>query len=282
MNPCGPGSSAYAYGDKHEHSETKQTPLARYTAGLEHVRPADPEAVRLAFLWREKHKVYRDATISLQGNTCTGAASAGVATRSTRPWSGVRSNCGLIHSAEGVSRMEIYLEGNSLGTATLTLQKRQRHLKVERLATEPPDPPKPKSSLDFLAALREEYRAPKANNSVNSDSCTSHTLLQTGHRHLKAIRPTRIHRQTRSPRRPKCFNPQGAFGSSSMASPARLSPGLPQAGTSIPTADLAEGEHRRSQGTCRSPDLLGARTRLWSAHRRVRFWQIHCCAGFHR
>jgi len=27
------------------------------------------------------------------------------------------------------------------------------------LATEPPDPPKPKSSLDYLAALRAEYQA---------------------------------------------------------------------------------------------------------------------------
>jgi len=38
-------------------------------------------------------------------------------------------------------------------------RSRQRHLAVERLATEPPDPPKPKSSLDYLAALRAEYQA---------------------------------------------------------------------------------------------------------------------------
>jgi hypothetical protein len=39
-------------------------------------------------------------------------------------------------------------------------QKRKRHLQVERLVTDPPQPdPKPSSSLDFLAALREEYRA---------------------------------------------------------------------------------------------------------------------------
>jgi hypothetical protein len=30
---------------------------------------------------------------------------------------------------------------------------------VARLATDPPDPPKPKSSLDFLAALRAEHQA---------------------------------------------------------------------------------------------------------------------------
>jgi putative transposase len=53
---------------QHEHSETQQTPFARYTAGLDHVRHADPETVRRAFLWREKRKVRKDATLSLQGN----------------------------------------------------------------------------------------------------------------------------------------------------------------------------------------------------------------------
>ena len=36
-----------------EHAETDQTPLARYTAGLDQVRSADPETLRTAFLWRE-------------------------------------------------------------------------------------------------------------------------------------------------------------------------------------------------------------------------------------
>jgi transposase len=35
------------------HSETQQTPLARYTVGLDQVRHADPEVVRRAFLWRD-------------------------------------------------------------------------------------------------------------------------------------------------------------------------------------------------------------------------------------
>ena len=43
--------------------------------------------------------------------------------------------------------------------ASVSLQNRQRHLAVERLATDPPDPPKPQSSLDFLAALRQEHQA---------------------------------------------------------------------------------------------------------------------------
>jgi hypothetical protein len=53
----------------------------------------------------------------------------------------------------------LYLDGTRLGLATVLMQNRQRHLAVEHLATEPPDPPKPKSSLDYLAALRAEYHA---------------------------------------------------------------------------------------------------------------------------
>src|SRR5919108_1865043 len=38
------------------HSETQQTPPERYPPGLDQVRPADPEVLRKAFLWREKRK----------------------------------------------------------------------------------------------------------------------------------------------------------------------------------------------------------------------------------
>ena len=46
------------------HTETGQTPLARYTAGLDQVRSADPEILRRAFLWHEQRKVRRDATLA--------------------------------------------------------------------------------------------------------------------------------------------------------------------------------------------------------------------------
>ena len=132
---------------QHEHSETKQTPLARYTTGLEHVRHADPETVRRAFLWREKRKVRKDATLSLQGNRYQ--VEPHLAGRTLE----------LRFDPFDLSQIELYLDGTGLGLATVIVQNRQRHLAVERLATEPPDPPQPKSSLDYLAALREEYRA---------------------------------------------------------------------------------------------------------------------------
>lgn len=132
---------------QHEHSATKQTPLARYTAGLAHVRHADPETVRCAFLWREKRQVRKDATISLQGNRYQ--VEPHLAGRTIE----------LRFDPFDLAHIELYLDGTRLGLATVIVQNRQRHLAVQRLATEPPDPPKPKSSLDYLAALRAEYQA---------------------------------------------------------------------------------------------------------------------------
>jgi putative transposase len=132
---------------QHEHSETHQTPLARYTAGLEHVRHADPDTVRRAFLWRETRKVRKDATLSLQGNRYQ--VEPHLAGRSLE----------LRFDPFDLAQIELYLEGAPLGLATVLVQNRQRHLAVERLATEPPDPPQPKSSLDYLAAWRAEYQA---------------------------------------------------------------------------------------------------------------------------
>jgi transposase InsO family protein len=132
---------------QHEHSETKQTPLARYTAGLDQVRHADPETVRRAFLWREKRQVRKDATLSLQGNRYQ--VDPQLAGRTLE----------LRFDPFDLTQIELYLDGARLGLATVIVQNRQRHLAVQRLATEPPDPPKPKSALDYLAALRAEYQA---------------------------------------------------------------------------------------------------------------------------
>jgi putative transposase len=129
------------------HTETEQTPLARYTVGLEQVRPVDPETLRSAFLWREKRKVKRDATLSLQGNRY----------QVDPRWAG--RTLELRFDPFDLSRIELYLDNVALGLATVFVQLHQRHLAVARLASEPPDPPEPQSSLDFLSILRAEYRA---------------------------------------------------------------------------------------------------------------------------
>ena len=129
------------------HSETEQSPLARYSAGLEQVRTVDPETLRRAFLWREQRKVKRDATLSLQGNRY----------QVDPRWAGPTLE--LRFDPFDLCQIELLLDHAALGLASVVIQQRQRHLAVARLASEPPEPPKPQSSLDFLSILRAEYRA---------------------------------------------------------------------------------------------------------------------------
>jgi hypothetical protein len=126
------------------HGETGQTPLDRFLADAEHVRSADPETLRLAFQWRTKRRVTRQATLSLQGNVY-----------SVDPaWCG--QTLELHYDPFDLTQMEIYRDGVRLGTARLTITKRQRHLAVERLVPENRDITPP-AQLDFLKTLREEH-----------------------------------------------------------------------------------------------------------------------------
>jgi putative transposase len=129
------------------HSETEQTPLERYQQGLDTIRSADPEILRKAFLWRETRKVRKDGCIELQGNRYQ--VDPHLAGRKLE----------LRFDPFDLSRMEVFLDGISQGQAIVLLQGREKHISVEHLATQPLSPPKPKSSLDYLAALRSEYQA---------------------------------------------------------------------------------------------------------------------------
>ena len=129
-----------------KHSETEQTPLERFQAGLAEIRSADAETLRKAFVWRGTRKVRRDGRIELQGNTYQ--VPAHLAGRKIE----------LRFDPFDLSNLEIWLDGNNLGKATVTQQGREKHIAVERLASEPPQPTKPKSSLDYLAALRQEHQ----------------------------------------------------------------------------------------------------------------------------
>jgi putative transposase len=129
------------------HGETGQTPLERFIAGAEPpngVRSADPETLRLAFQWRTKRTVTRQATLSLQGNVY-GVDPA---------WSGQAIE--LRYDPFDLSQMEVYREGVRLGTARLTITKRQRHLAVEHLVPESRPTAAP-AQIDFLKTLREEH-----------------------------------------------------------------------------------------------------------------------------
>jgi putative transposase len=131
---------------RREHSETGQTPLQRYQEGIAQVRPADPEIIRKAFLWRETRKVRKDGCIELQGNIY----------QVDPVFAGRKLE--LHFDPFDLSHLELFFGGNSFGKATVIQQGREKHIAVEHLATQPLEPPKPKSSLDYLAALRTEYQ----------------------------------------------------------------------------------------------------------------------------
>jgi transposase InsO family protein len=126
------------------HGETGQTPFDRFAAGADQVRTVDAETLRLAFLWRTKRTVSRQATLSLQGNTY----------HVDPAWCGQQIE--LRYDPFDLTRMEVYRQGLRLGTAALTQHKRQVHLAVERLVPESVrrDPP---AKVDFLKTLREEH-----------------------------------------------------------------------------------------------------------------------------
>jgi transposase InsO family protein len=126
------------------HGETGQSPLDRFLAGAEQLRAADPETLRLAFQWRTKRTVTRQATLSLQGNVY----------HVDPAWGGQVIE--LRYDPFDLTHMEVYRAGVRLGTAHLTAAKRQRHLAVERLVPDPPPTTAP-AQIDFLQTLREEH-----------------------------------------------------------------------------------------------------------------------------
>ena len=129
-----------------QHSQTEQTPLDRFRAGLTQLRQVDPQSLQTAFLWREKRKVRKDGTLSLQGNRYQ--VEPHLAGRTLE----------LRFDPFDLSTLDLYLEEQYLGRAVVVTQGRQKHLAVQHLVTEPPAPPQPPSSLDYLAALRTEYQ----------------------------------------------------------------------------------------------------------------------------
>jgi putative transposase len=128
------------------HSETGQTPLERFQQDLQNLRSADPEQLACAFLWRETRQVRKGGMLDLQGN------------RYQAPGQLAGRKIQLRFDPFDLSNLQIWLDGQFVGDARVVQQNRQRHLQVERLQSETPQPSKPASSLDYLALLRAEYQ----------------------------------------------------------------------------------------------------------------------------
>lgn len=126
------------------HSETGQTPLDRYQDGVAQVKSADPVILQKAFLWRQRRKVTRAATISLQGNTYAVDPQL------------IGRDIELRFDPFQLDQLEVWLDGKSLGAARVLKLERGRHLAVAGLTPAPVTRPQ-QAKIDFLAALRAEY-----------------------------------------------------------------------------------------------------------------------------
>jgi transposase InsO family protein len=126
------------------HSETGQSPLERYQKGLAEVKTADPIVLQKSFLWRERRKVSRSATISLQGNSYAVDPQL------------IGRDIELRFDPFQLDQLEVWLDGKSLGPARVLKLEHGRHLALAGLTPQPVTRPQ-QARLDFLAALRAEY-----------------------------------------------------------------------------------------------------------------------------
>lgn len=125
-----------------EHSETGQTPLARRMAGRTLRRPA-PAELREAFLWSERRRVTKTASISLHGNEYeVDPALAGV-------W------VELLFDPFDLSDIEVRYQGRPMGKAVPRHIGRHTHPKARPEAAPPPKA----SGIDYLRLISERMSA---------------------------------------------------------------------------------------------------------------------------
>jgi len=125
------------------HSETGETPLARYTATApRRADAAGPELLREAFLWRERRAVTKTATVSLHGNTYE--VDQALAGRRVE----------LLFDPFDLERIEIRHDGRPFGLAVPHTIGRHVHPAArEERAQEPA----PRTGIDYLALVEREH-----------------------------------------------------------------------------------------------------------------------------
>jgi putative transposase len=124
------------------HSETGQSPLDRFRHDpAPSVRPVDPLALRLAFLYRVSRQVTKTGHVHFQGN------------RYAVPGFLVGQKVELRYDPFDLRDVEVWFNGQCLAQADLV------HLQASTqpgVTPDPTPPPTPSSGVDYLALLRQE------------------------------------------------------------------------------------------------------------------------------
>jgi putative transposase len=137
------------------HSETGQTPLARFdTAGA----PAlpTPALLREAFLWSQERTVTKTATVSLHGNQYEVDAAL------------VHRKVELVFDPFDLTRIEVRYQHRPFGLAVGLVIGRHTHPQAER---ELPPPPTP-TGIDYLKLLAEKRDAELGGHRIDYASLT--------------------------------------------------------------------------------------------------------------
>jgi len=124
------------------HSETGQTPLARWCAGDPIALPT-PETLTEAFLWEEHRRVTKTATISLHGNSYEVDPSL------------VGRKVELVFDPFDLTRIEVRLAGVPMGLAIPHHIGRHSHPKAR--PETPTAPPKP-SGIDYAKLIEVAHQ----------------------------------------------------------------------------------------------------------------------------
>jgi transposase InsO family protein len=145
----------------HVHSETGQTPLARWTTGWDTAGrgPAMPAAGALteAFLWSALRTVTKTATVSLHGNTYQ--VEAALAGRKVE----------MVFSPFNLEHIEIRYQNQSYGKALPHTITRHAHPKARPETPEPP--PVPGTGIDYLAMVADtHHHRLAADETINFDA----------------------------------------------------------------------------------------------------------------
>jgi transposase InsO family protein len=127
------------------HSETGESPLARYSTGKR--RDPHPDVLRTAFLWSALRRVSRTATVSFEGNEYE--VDAALAGRTVE----------LRYRPEDLFAIEVWHGSHQVGWA----EPRRIARHVHRQAPPPPEPaPPPMTGIDYLGQVLADHEAETA------------------------------------------------------------------------------------------------------------------------
>jgi putative transposase len=127
------------------HSETGEQPLARWAKATPAQRAVpSPAALHEAFLWSERRKVTKTATVSLHGNTYQVQAHL------------TRKTVELVFDPFDLTRIEVRLDGKPAGTAVPFIIGRHRHAKTRTADGRPRTEPEP-TGIDYLGILASRH-----------------------------------------------------------------------------------------------------------------------------